>query len=70
MTGQYGREMCPLRINLLYLFVKVCRVLRAARKKGQQLKLCVNLNFTKAREVFQQEFLRELLFFQDFLSSF
>ncbi|CAE7385404.1 unnamed protein product [Symbiodinium natans] len=26
----------------------VCRVLRAARKKGQQLKLCVNLNFTKA----------------------
>jgi len=26
----------------------VCRVVRAARKKGQRLKLCVNLNFTKA----------------------
>ncbi|CAE7230151.1 unnamed protein product [Symbiodinium sp. CCMP2592] len=26
----------------------VCRVVRAARKKGQRLKLCVNINFTKA----------------------
>ena len=29
--------------------IEVCRVLRAARKKGQRLKLCVNVNFTKAR---------------------